>query len=176
MVTDHRAARRRTGTPHRGGSGYGRCVNVPNSAPELFTWEFASDPYPAYAWLREHSPVHRTKLPSGVEAWLVTRYADARQALADGRLSKNPDHHAEDAQGKNRTGIPGERSANLMTHLLNIDPPDHTRLRRLVSKAFTPRRVAEFEPRVQELTDGLIDRFASRGTADLIHEFAFPLP
>ncbi|MFG2791321.1 cytochrome P450 [Streptomyces sp. NPDC048419] len=151
-------------------------MNVPNPAPELFTWEFASDPYPAYAWLREHAPVHRTKLPSGVEAWLVTRYADARQALADGRLSKNPDHHAEDAQGKSRTGIPGERSANLMTHLLNIDPPDHTRLRRLVSKAFTPRRVAEFTPRVQELTDGLIDRFGARGEADLIHEFAFPLP
>jgi cytochrome P450 len=151
-------------------------VNVPNAVPELFTWEFASDPYPAYAWLREHSPVHWTKLPSGVEAWLVTRYTDARQALADGRLSKNPDHHAEDAQGKSRTGIPGERSANLMTHLLNIDPPDHTRLRRLVSKAFTPRRVAEFTPRVQELTDTLIDRFAPNGEADLIHDFAFPLP
>lgn len=63
-----------------------------------------------------------------------------------------------------------------MTHLLNIDPPDHTRLRRLVSKAFTPRRVAEFEPRVQQLTDRLIDGFAARGSADLIHEFAFPLP
>jgi cytochrome P450 len=63
-----------------------------------------------------------------------------------------------------------------MTHLLNIDPPDHTRLRRLVSKAFTPRRVAEFEPRVREITDRLIDGFAARGEADLIHEFAFPLP
>lgn len=63
-----------------------------------------------------------------------------------------------------------------MTHLLNIDPPDHTRLRRLVSKAFTPRRVAAFAPRVQELTDRLIDGFAERGEADLIHEFAFPLP
>jgi cytochrome P450 len=151
-------------------------VNPANAAPELFTWEFASDPYPAYAWLREHSPVHRATLPSGVEAWLVTRYADARQALADARLSKNPAHHAADAHGKNRTGIPGERSANLMMHLLNIDPPDHTRLRRLVAKAFTPRRVAEFAPRVQELTDGLIDRFAARGEADLIHDFAFPLP
>ncbi|MBW5485787.1 cytochrome P450 family protein [Streptomyces bambusae] len=140
--------------------------------PELFSWEFATDPYPAYAWLREHAPVHRTKLPSGVEAWLVTRYADARQALADQRLSKNPVHHAEPG----KTGIPGERSAGLMTHLLNIDPPDHTRLRRLVSKAFTPRRVAEFTPRVQELTDHLIDGFAGRGEADLIHEFAFPLP
>ncbi|MEW1904201.1 cytochrome P450 [Streptomyces sp. NPDC086147] len=146
------------------------------SAPELFTWEFATDPYPAYAWLREHAPVHRTTLPSGVEAWLVTRYADARQALADQRLSKNPAHHDESPHAKGKTGIPGERKAELMTHLLNIDPPDHTRLRRLVSKAFTPRRVAEFAPRVQELTDRLIDGFVARGSADLIHEFAFPLP
>ncbi|MFB6620657.1 cytochrome P450, partial [Streptomyces sp. NPDC056367] len=122
------------------------------------------------------SPVHRTKLPSGVEAWLVTRYADARQALADQRLSKNPAHHAGSAHAKGKTGIPGERKAELMTHLLNIDPPDHTRLRRLVSKAFTPRRVAEFTGRVQELTNQLLDGFAERGEADLIHEFAFPLP
>ncbi|MFF0479302.1 cytochrome P450 [Streptomyces sp. NPDC004284] len=148
----------------------------PAPAPDLFTWEFASDPYPAYAWLREHAPVHRTTLPSGVEAWLVTRYADARQALADQRLSKNPAHHEESPHAKGKTGIPGERKAELMTHLLNIDPPDHTRLRRLVSKAFTPRRVAEFAPRVQELTDRLIDSFVERGSADLIHEFAFPLP
>ncbi|MFJ8310623.1 MULTISPECIES: cytochrome P450 [unclassified Streptomyces] len=145
-------------------------------APELFTWEFATDPYPAYAWLREHAPVHRTKLPSGVEAWLVTRYGDAKQALADQRLSKNPAHHDESAHAKNKTGIPGERKAELMTHLLNIDPPDHTRLRRLVSKAFTPRTVAQFAPRVQELTDQLIDAFAAKGEADLIHDFAFPLP
>ncbi|MEU1078425.1 MULTISPECIES: cytochrome P450 [unclassified Streptomyces] len=142
----------------------------------MFTWEFATDPYPAYGWLREHAPVHRTTLPSGVEAWLVTRYADARQALADQRLSKNPAHHDEPAHARGRTGIPGERKAELMTHLLNIDPPDHTRLRRLVAKAFTPRTVAEFAPRVQELTDTLIDRFAAGGEADLIHEFAFPLP
>ncbi|MEV0737056.1 cytochrome P450 [Streptomyces sp. NPDC050549] len=147
-----------------------------SSAPELFTWEFATNPYPAYAWLREHAPVHRTRLPSGVEAWLVTRYADAKLALADPRLSKNPAHHDEPAHAKGKTGIPGERKAELMTHLLNIDPPDHTRLRRLVSKAFTPRRVAEFAPRVQELTDDLIDRFAADGSADLIHDFAFPLP
>lgn len=152
----------------------GSCPSSPT--PALFSWEFAADPYPAYAWLRQHAPVHRTELPSGVEAWLVTRYDDARQALADQRLSKNPGHHSASAHGKGKIGIPGERSANLMTHLLNIDPPDHTRLRRLVSKAFTPRRVAEFQPRVQELTDQLIDGFADRGSADLIHEFAFPLP
>ncbi len=144
--------------------------------PELFTWEFAADPYPAYAWLREHAPVRRTTLPSGVDAWLVTRYADARAALADPRLSKNPAHHGEGAHAKGRTGIPGERGADLMTHLLNIDPPDHTRLRRLVSAAFTPRRVAAFEPRVVALADRLIGAFAGRQEAELIHEFAFPLP
>ncbi|MFW6695528.1 cytochrome P450 family protein [Streptomyces sp. MAR4 CNX-425] len=159
----------------RVGPRYGRGVTTA-PVPELFGWEFAADPYPAYDRLRAHAPVRRTTLPSGVEAWLVTRYADARRALADPRLSKNPVHHADDAAAKSKTGIPGERSAGLMTHLLNIDPPDHTRLRRLVSKAFTPRRVAAFAPRVQELTDGLIDGFAGRGSADLIHEFAFPLP
>ncbi|SFF08946.1 Cytochrome P450 [Actinacidiphila alni] len=147
-----------------------------NAEPELFSWEFATDPYPAYAWLREHAPVRWTTLPSGVGAWLVTRYGDAREALAEGRLSKNPAHHAEPAGAKGKTGIPGERGADLMTHLLNIDPPDHTRLRRLVSKAFTPRRVAEFAPRVRELTDRFIDGFGPAGQADLIHDFAFPLP
>ena len=151
--------------------------------PTLFDWRFAADPYPAYAWLRTHAPVRRTTLPSGVEAWLVTRYADARAALADQRLSKNPGRHSEAAHGKGKVGIPGERGANLMTHLLNIDPPDHTRLRRLVSQAFTPRRVAAFAPRVQYLADELIAAILARrepgesvGEADLIHEFAFPLP
>lgn len=167
-------------------------IPTPHGAvPALFGPEFAADPYPAYAWLREHAPVRRTELPSGVEAWLVTRYEDAKRALADQRLSKNPGQHSESsAHGKGKVGIPGERSANLMTHLLNIDPPDHTRLRRLVAKAFTPRRVAEFEPRVRELTDELIDAIlarqqhqqhqhgagAGRGTAELIHDLAFPLP
>jgi cytochrome P450 len=151
-----------------------------SDVPELFSWEFATNPYPAYAHLRDNEPVRWTRLPSGVDAWLVTRYDHARSALADSRLSKNPDNmtckSGELAHAKGKTGIPGERKAELMTHLLNIDPPDHTRLRRLVSKAFTPRRVAEFAPRVQELTDHLIDQFADRGEADLIHEFAFPLP
>ncbi|NJQ17353.1 cytochrome P450 family protein [Streptomyces bohaiensis] len=145
-------------------------------APELFGRAFAADPYPAYAWLRTNAPVHKAELPSGVEAWLVTRHEDARQALADQRLSKNPEQHSQAAHTRGRVGIPGERSANLMTHLLNIDPPDHTRLRRLVSKAFTPRRVAAFTPQVAALTDRLIDDFAAGGSADLIDAFAFPLP
>ncbi|ARQ70307.1 cytochrome P450 family protein [Streptomyces marincola] len=144
--------------------------------PELFGPGFTADPYPAYAWLRRNEPVRWTVLPSGVPAWLVTRYADARRALADPRLSKDPQRHRAAEHASGRVGIPGERRANVTPHLLNIDPPDHTRLRRLVSQAFTPRRVAAFEPRVRELADRLVDGFAARGSADLIDEFAFPLP
>ncbi|MGW9208711.1 cytochrome P450 family protein [Embleya sp. NPDC055664] len=145
------------------------------AGPELFTREFIADPYPAYAHLREYAPVHRTTLPSGVEAWLVTRYADARQALADQRLSKDP-RRSEAAWKQGKVGVPGEQRSGVGAHLLNLDPPDHTRLRRLVSKAFTPRRAEEFRPRVQALTDRLLDDFARTGEADLIHDFAFPLP
>lgn len=94
------------GAPTPGGGAPGTPTST-TPTPELFSWEFATDPYPAYAWLREHAPVHRTRLPSGVEAWLVTRYADAKQVLADQRLSKNPAHHAEPEHAKGKTGIPG---------------------------------------------------------------------
>jgi cytochrome P450 len=142
----------------------------------VFTREFAADPYPSYAALRADAPVHRVTLPSGVDAWLVTRYADARIALADPRLSKNPRRAAPGHWRDGRVGLPGEHRSELGGHLLNIDPPDHTRLRRLVSAAFTPRRMEAFRPRVQELTDALLDTIEPHGEADLIAGFAFPLP
>lgn len=150
-------------------------VTVP---PPLFDRAFIDDPYPAYAWLREHAPVHRTRLPNGVEAYLVTRYADVKAVLADPRLSKNAASSYPDWQ-PGRTGIPGEHRSGIAAHLLNLDPPDHTRLRRLVSKAFTPRRVADFEPRVVEIADRLLDAFVfegGSGSVDLIRAYAFPLP
>jgi cytochrome P450 len=145
------------------------------------------DPYPAYAWLREHAPVHRTRLPNGIEAYLVTRYQDAKAVLADPRLSKDA---ASSFPGwrPGRTGIPGEHRSGIAAHLLNLDPPDHTRLRRLVSKAFTPRRVAEFAPRVAAIADDLLDAAfepASAGGSlgaepgepvDLVRAYAVPLP
>lgn len=142
--------------------------------PPLFDRAFIDDPYPAYAWLREHAPVHRTRLPNGVDAYLVTRYEDAKAVLADPRLSKNAAVSFPGWQ-PGRTGIPGEHRSGIAAHLLNLDPPDHTRLRRLVSKAFTPRRVADFEPRVVEIADRLLDAFGSE-PVDLIHAYAFPLP
>ncbi len=145
--------------------------------PTLFDRAFIDDPYPAYAWLREHAPVHRTRLPNGVEAYLVTRYADVKAVLADPRLSKNA-AASYPAWQPGRTGIPGEHRSGIAAHLLNLDPPDHTRLRRLVSKAFTPRRVTDFEPRVVEIADRLLDAFDAAGAepVDLVRAYAFPLP
>ena len=150
------------------------------SAPPLFDRAFIDDPYPAYAWLREHAPVHRTRLPNGVEAYLVTRYEDVKAVLADPRLSKNAATSFPGWQ-PGRTGIPGEHRSGVAAHLLNLDPPDHTRLRRLVSKAFTPRRIAEFEPQIRRIADELLDACERSardgdGTVDLIRGFACPLP
>ena len=142
--------------------------------PPLFSREFIDDPYPAYAWLREHAPVHKTRLPNGVEAYLVTRFSDAKAVLADPRLSKNAATSYPGWQ-PGRTGIPGEHRSGIAAHLLNLDPPDHTRLRRLVAKAFTPRRVADFEPRVVEIADQLLDAFGPE-PVDLVRAYAFPLP
>ncbi|KWW99116.1 cytochrome P450 [Carbonactinospora thermoautotrophica] len=146
-----------------------------HDVPQLFTPEFTADPYRTYAWLREHEPVKRVRLPSGMEAWLVTRYADARRALADPRLSKDP-RHDYPAWRRGLVGLPGEERYDLGFHVLNADPPDHTRLRRLVNKAFTPRRVAGLAPRIQQLTDQMLDEIAPRGEADLMGALAHPLP
>lgn len=149
-------------------------------SPPLFDRAFIDDPYPAYAWLREHSPVHRARLPNGVEAYLVTRYEDVKAVLADPRLSKNA---AASFPGwkPGRTGIPGEHRSGVAAHLLNLDPPDHTRLRRLVAQAFTPRRIAEFEPSIRRIADRLLDACEARarengGAVDLIRGYACPLP
>ena len=118
-------------------------------------------------------------LPHGERAWLVTRYAEVRAALADPRLHK-------EWAGKLTAPdwVPDEVTGYLSVHMLNSDPPDHTRLRKLVTKAFTARRVAALRPRVEAITASLLDaaeararaRRPGRGPVDLIEAFAFPLP
>ncbi|XVV15841.1 cytochrome P450 family protein [Actinoplanes sp. CA-131856] len=122
---------------------------------------FHADPHPFYARLRSEDPVHRVRLPGGADAWLVTRYEDAKHALSDPRLSKQYP----------AIGLPA-----VSRHMLAADPPDHTRLRRLVSAAFTARRVEALRPRIEEITAGLLDDLAGRDAVDLIDAFAFPLP
>lgn len=134
------------------------------------------DPFPVFAKVRDLGAVHPVTLADGHAAWLVVRYEDALAALNDPRLSK--DMHAALASGSAvvAEGLPGPAFAR---HMLSVDPPDHTRLRRLVSAAFSPRRVEAMRARVQTIADDLLDDIAALGPdsrVDLVGAFAFPLP
>jgi cytochrome P450 len=152
-------------------SAKGKSMNSQAHA-ELFTPEFQANPHPVYAQLRAESPVTRILLPGGTPAWLVCRYADARAALTDPRLRKNAATTAID----HNTTISEELMAATNTHMLAADPPDHTRLRRLVSSAFTARRIEQLRPRIQGITNELLDAMADADRVDLIDALAFPLP
>ncbi|MFE9097626.1 cytochrome P450 [Streptomyces sp. NPDC007264] len=134
---------------------------------------FVADPFPLYRRLREEGPVRRVVVAGGLDAWLITRYEDGLAALGDPRLSSDI-HDASDPRLLRQLPVT-ERESMLRT-MLRADPPDHTRLRRLVSKAFTARRVAELRPRVQAVADGLLDAIVRAGRADLVADFALPLP
>lgn len=108
-----------------------------DTAPALYGPEFEADPHPAYRWLREHDPVHRVDLPGGAWAWLVTRYGDAREVLADPNMLKDP-ARGEETWHKAGLGLPFDHRPTLVRSMVNVDAPDHTRLRKVVSGAFTP--------------------------------------
>ncbi len=128
--------------------------------------EFLADPYPTYHRLRAEDPVHQS--PLGF--WVLTRYDDVQAVMRDPRLVKEPIVSLLAA----RFGIAVPPGVGLS--MLDRDPPDHTRLRGLVSKAFTPRVVEGLRPRVRQIVDGLLDRVEDAGAMDLIEEFAYPLP
>ncbi|MFK0235592.1 cytochrome P450 family protein [Streptomyces vinaceus] len=134
---------------------------------------FLADPFPLYRQLREDGPVRRVVIAGALEAWLVTRYEDGLAALSDTRLSSDV---RDAADTRLLEQLPGTERESMLGNMLRSDPPDHTRLRRLVSKAFTARRVAEMRPRVQEVTDRLLDAVVADGHADLVADFALPLP
>ncbi|GHG97852.1 cytochrome P450 [Streptomyces lanatus] len=133
--------------------------------------EFRADPHPVYAALRESAPVCPMSPPHGVETYLITRYDDARAALADPRLSKDM-YGALDAYHR----IFGDSSIALDDNMLFSDPPKHTRLRRIVGSTFTPKRVESLRARVQEITDELLDACPTTEPVNLLPEFCFPLP
>ncbi len=138
--------------------------------------EFQCDPYAVYRRLQAAGPVHRVRTPDGVQAWLVTSYEHGRLALADPRLSRDVGRALADGGATPEQVAAAQRNPALRRHMLNADPPDHTRLRTLVGKAFTMRRVEALRPRIEAITDELLDVVAPCGHADLIDEFAFPLP
>jgi cytochrome P450 len=134
------------------------------------------DPFPLFARVRAEGPVQRVTLADGHDAWLVMGHAEARAALNDPRVSKDMQAALALSGGVLAEGLPGRAYAR---HMLAVDPPDHTRLRRLVASAFSVRRVEALEGHVQRLVDEHLDAIAARGPdaiVDLVESYAFPLP
>jgi cytochrome P450 len=150
-------------------------VTQPLPVPESLLFDplspdFIADPYPFYRRLRETDPVHRS--PLGFH--LASRHADVTAMLRDKRFGKDFVGRMTRRQGKEILDEPVYRS---MRHwMLQQDPPDHTRLRGLVVKAFTARRIEDMRPRIQAIVDQALDRVAPQGRMDLIADFAYRLP
>ena len=145
---------------------------------DLLSQDTKRDPIAFHTHVREQGPlVHMTGMPGTNDAWLVTNYDDAIAVLKDPRFIK-------DVQKLPDRGLdPDSKNADIIRQflqwrrdMLTVDPPDHTRLRGLVSKAFTPRMIEQLHPRIQQVTDELLDAVQSQGKMDLITDFAFPLP
>jgi cytochrome P450 len=138
-----------------------------------------ADPVPWYALMRKEQPVFRVP---GRGFYLVTRYEDVMAAVRDPEVFSNRFHSPGLALGQGSAAVQEEIAAILAegyprtATLLTNDPPAHTRFRRLVARAFTPRRVASWLPAIDRLSDELVERFAGRGSVELVSEFAVPLP
>ena len=132
--------------------------------------EFLRDPYPAFHMLRQAAPIYRT--PLGF--WVATRYEDVAAILRDKRFGKGFVERTEKAHGADIWRQP--IYASMRHWMLVMDPPDHTRLRSLVAKAFAPRHLLALRPRIQQLVDENLDRVADQGRMDFIRDFAHPLP
>jgi len=148
---------------------------VHSTAPIELPEEFLREPGPLYEQLRAQGPVHHVRLPAGLRGWLITDYTVAKQVLADPTIRKDV-HQIRRIIDTTHPGVHAMGS-DMAEHMLNTDPPDHTRLRRLVAKAFTPRSVAALVPRIEQIADELIAAIPTHtGPVDLLSEFAFPLP
>ena len=138
--------------------------------------QFMADPFPSYARFRAMAPVRPVLTPDGLRVWLVTRYADVRAALADPRLSKDLTGLDRMYRRHTQPGRVVRQVANAVgKHMLASDPPEHTRLRTLVGRAFTGRRIDQLRPTTERLSTGLLDRLAGRAEVELIADYAFPL-
>ncbi|GAA3088901.1 cytochrome P450 [Streptomyces rectiviolaceus] len=131
------------------------------------TDDFTADPYSAFTALRSRGSVHYVRFPTGDESWLVVGHEEVRTAFVDPRLRNDVRHSADfEDDGLYAVG----------RNMLQADPPDHTRLRTLVAREFTARRVHALRPRIQEAAGQLVDAVAADGRADLVAAYAYPLP
>src|ERR1019366_5980225 len=145
---------------------------------DLLAQETIRNPSVFYAHLRAQGPLVSIDdfLGKG-KAWIVTNYDDALALLKDPRLTKDwrkvlPPPSGDEPQVSSAENL----FLVLMQNMITVDPPDHTRLRGLVSKAFTPRMIEQLRPRIQQITEELLDAVQERGELDLINDFAYPLP
>ncbi|UNO44410.1 cytochrome P450 [Streptomyces sp. MST-110588] len=148
--------------------------------------DLLADPFGGYGRLREQGPVLRARFMDDTPIWLVTRFDEVRAVLRDPRFVNSPysipGHTGPDPRTRlmELLGIPEEHTVYILESLLTSDPPDHARLRRLVSRAFTAPRVRDLRPRVEEITDTLLDELPGHAdenqVVDLIEHFAYPLP
>ncbi|MEU5103615.1 cytochrome P450 [Streptomyces sp. NPDC021354] len=155
-----------------------RCPFAINAA------ELTADPYGGFGRIREEAPVALARVADGRNAWVITRYEDVVSVLTDERFVSNSrsipgcttDHHAESLRW---LGLSKDLVPHLAEAITQLDPPHHTRLRTLVARAFSARRVADLKPRIRALTDELVDGLPGRavdGTVDLMEHFAHRLP
>ncbi|WP_413752405.1 cytochrome P450 [Streptomyces sp. R-74717] len=128
--------------------------------------DFTANPYPYYEKLRAAGPVHTIRTDEFERIWLVVGYGEGRAALADQRFGKEWQGLVDRPEG----------SDPIFANMLELDAPHHTRLRKLVTREFTARRVEALRPRVQQITDELLDAMVPAGRADLVDALAFPLP
>jgi cytochrome P450 len=134
-----------------------------------------NDPYPLYRRMREGDPVHRSY---AVRGWILFRHADCMALLRDNRFSADDRNYVAWEQERAAAVADGLADPNRQPEpaMLRRDPPDHTRLRSLVNKAFTPRSIERLRPRIEQITDELLTGLAKQGQFDLIEDFAVPLP
>jgi cytochrome P450 len=140
---------------------------------DLYSREMKADPFPIFAAMRRENPVFaQLGLDGQTMIWFATRHADVEKILTDEA------HFHRDSRAYGFSPPTPDPLINdmLQTHMLNRDGADHRRLRLLVSKAFTPKRVRDMRPNIQKISDNLIDRVIGRGEMELVSEFAFPVP
>ncbi|HEV7826466.1 MAG TPA: cytochrome P450 [Mycobacteriales bacterium] len=133
---------------------------------------FITDPYPTLARIRAAAPVSTLQTPEGLRMWILTRYDEVRAALGDPRFGQD----ARRAQSLADSRVEGAQLGSEVVHMLNSDPPDHTRLRHLTQGWFSAKRVAAMQPLVRRIADELLDALDGRDDADLVRDYAFPLP
>ncbi len=143
---------------------------------ELFSPHFKADPFPTYAKMRDEAPVHAHQAPDGSTIWYITPYADVAAVLRDDEHFCKDPRNARDNQTARSASRRTAAHQRINENMLFSDPPDHTRLRSLVSLAFTPQRIRKLAPRVQNIANELLNQTAHLGAMDLIASYALPLP